>query len=187
MAQGHGVRRVEAVELTGRCCIVRGAETAAAIPRRTKRQGVHMNWLGKLALGLAAVGVSGCTVVTVRPVESSLAFSEVCIDENPKVIVSGFLGVVQDGFERNGIKTRVYDNVPAEGCPVILTYTATQSWDFVTYLDHAELRLMDQERNQLGYGEFHLRGDGGIAPSKWKSVRSKMDPVIDQLLAGVRR
>lgn len=146
-----------------------------------------MKLLGKLALGLAVVGVSGCTVVTVRPVESSLAFSEVCIDENPKVIVSGFLGVVQEGFVRNGIKTRVYDNVPAEGCPVILTYTATQSWDFVTYLDHAELRLMDQERNQLGYGEFHLRGDGGIAPSKWKSVRSKMNPVIDRLLAEVRR
>jgi len=36
----------------------------------------------------------------------------------------------------------------------------------------------------VGYGEFHLRGKGGYSMYKWQGTKAKMDPVIDQLLAG---
>jgi len=67
-------------------------------------------------------------------------------------------------------------------CEFFVTYTALQTWDFATYMTHAEVRLNGMWQ-QIAYGEFHLKGGGGLALNKWRSTRSKMDPVIDELLA----
>jgi hypothetical protein len=32
---------------------------------------------------------------------------------------------------------------------------------------------------------YHLKGGGGLSVMKWQGTASKMDPVIDELLAGV--
>lgn len=126
--------------------------------------------------------LSGCTSVKVSNVDPSLKISHVCIEKNPKVIVGDFLPVVQEGFTRHGITTEIYkENLPAY-CKYHLTYTAFRKWGMANYMHHAELRLY-KGNEKIGDAEYHLNGGGGLALNKWASVESKMDPVIDQLLA----
>ncbi len=128
--------------------------------------------------------VSACTAVSVKPLDKSLSISIICIKNNPKVIVPGFLSVVRNGFEDHGITTVMLDDTKKEKCEAILTYTALQSWDITTYLSHAELRLEDRGGKRLAYAEYHLVGKGGFSLTKWASVKSKMEPVIKELLTG---
>lgn len=130
---------------------------------------------------ISALLLSACTSVIVRPVDSSLGIRHVCIQENPKVLVSDFIPVVRDGFDRHGIATEVYSGTKPEKCEYTLTYTALRSWDFAPYLSHAELRL-EKDGRQIGYGEYHLKGKGGLSLTKWASTKEKMDPVLDGLL-----
>jgi len=83
----------------------------------------------------------GCTSVRVQPIDATVALRHVCIEENPKVIVTDFLPVVRDGFDRHHVSTQVYTGDAPPGCDVILAYTALRSWDFAPYLSHAELHL----------------------------------------------
>jgi hypothetical protein len=124
---------------------------------------------------------AGCTSVNVRPLDPDLHVDHVCIRENPDVIVKDFLPVLRDGFQRHGISTDVYSAIRDDACPYVLTYTALQSWDFALYLSHAELRL-EHDGRQIAFAEYHLKGKGGFSMAKWQSVKTKMDPVIDQLL-----
>lgn len=127
----------------------------------------------------------GCTSVSVRPVSSGLDIPDVCIEEHPKVIVDDFLLVVRDGFERHGIATKVVTKPAPKECEYVLTYTAFKNWDLGTYLHHAELRL---ERNGriIGSAEYHLVNKGGLSLMKWQGTKTKMDPVIDELLANIK-
>lgn len=135
-----------------------------------------------LAPCAAALMLSGCTAVDVRPVATQ-SLDTVCIVNNPAVIVDDFVDVVRDGFSRHGIATHVVQDQSAPDCPTTLTYTARRSWDMAPYLVHAEMRLWQGGR-QIGYGEYHLRGKGGFALTKWQGTRTKMDPVLDQMLEG---
>jgi len=140
----------------------------------------------KRLICLAAIAaVAGCTSVKVKPVSSIGPGTQVCIVNNPKVIVEGFVDVVRDGFSRHGLPTKLVNEDAASTCDVTLTYTALRSWDLAPYLSHAELRLW-KGGMQIGSAEYHLRGKGGYSLTKWKGVKSKMDPVVDQLLASVR-
>jgi hypothetical protein len=124
----------------------------------------------------------GCTSVTVRPVDRAVQLKHVCIRENPKVWVNDFLPVLQDGFNRHGISTEVFSEAADSHCEFIVTYTARQSWDFANYLAHAELRL-ERQGQQVAFAEYHLRGGGGLSLMKWQGTKTKMDPVIDELLS----
>ena len=77
--------------------------------------------------------VAGCTSVNVRPVSSELNITNVCIEENPKVIVGDFLSVLRDGFDRHGIATKVVNRPAPNECEYVLTYTALNNWDLGTY------------------------------------------------------
>lgn len=125
--------------------------------------------------------ITGCTAINVRPVDPSLQITNICIEENPKVIVEDFLSVVRDRIEYHGIETAVLRNPDPDECEYIMTYTAFKTWDVVSYLHHAELRL---ERNgrTIGKAEYHLKGQGGFSLMKWQSTKTKMDPVVDELL-----
>jgi hypothetical protein len=46
----------------------------------------------------------------------------------------------------------------------------------------AELRLT-KGGLEVARANYHLRGKGGLSLNKWASTKSKMDPVIDELLA----
>ncbi|MEA2018755.1 MAG: Sbal_3080 family lipoprotein [Campylobacterota bacterium] len=126
---------------------------------------------------------SGCSTKTVVPVSNEHQLSHVCIEDNPKVKVGDFLGVVTDIFNEHGISTEKYViNDKPTYCEVNMTYTATRKWDMATYLNHAELRLY-KNNQKIGYAEYHLTGGGGLDLSKWASVKSKMTPIIEELLA----
>jgi hypothetical protein len=105
----------------------------------------------------------------------------VCIQENPKVQVSDFVTVVRDGLNRHNIASEVFSGQMPASCEYVLTYTALRAWDFTPYLRHAEIRI-EKAGRQVAYGEYHLKGKGGLALNKWASTRTKLDPVIDRLL-----
>lgn len=131
-----------------------------------------------------ALSLAACTSIQVRSVDQKL--QTVCIVENPKVTVPDFVAILRDGLSRHDIVTSVVSNDNASSCPVTLTYTALRSWDFSTYVSHAELRLWSNGK-QIGSADYHLRNKGGLALTKWASTKSKMDPVIDQLITGKPR
>jgi hypothetical protein len=134
----------------------------------------------RLMVAGALLALTACTAVNVRSVGPQ-ALGNVCIVNNPAVIVDDFVDVVRDGFDRHGIATSLVASQSTPGCTTTLTYTALRSWDFAPYLTRAELRLW-QGGHQVGYAEYHLRGKGGFALTKWQGTHAKMDPVIDALL-----
>jgi hypothetical protein len=133
-----------------------------------------------LVVGLPFL-LTACTSVQVRPPDPALAIKHVCIQENPKVLVTDFVPVVRDGFDRHGISTEVFSGTKPADCDYVLTYTALRSWDFAPYLSHAELRL-EKEGRQVAFAEYHLVGKGGFSLMKWQGTKAKIDPVIDELL-----
>lgn len=124
---------------------------------------------------------SACTSVQVQPIASDINPEKICIEENPKVIVGDFLEVVRNRIEYHGIDTDVYENEIPEGCEYTMEYTAFKNWDIGTYMHHAELRL-EKNGRKVGYAEYHLNGKGGLSLMKWQGTKTKMDPVVDQLL-----
>ncbi len=93
------------------------------------------------------------------------------------------INVICDNFERHDISTKIYTNDMPSECEFHLSYMCNMTWDLANYMHHAELRLYHR-KNQVGYAEYHLNGTGGLSVMKWNSTKSKMDPVIDELLAG---
>lgn len=128
--------------------------------------------------------LSGCTSMRVDPLQAAPSF--MCIKHNPKVLVSDFVPVMQEGFSRHGIETRVYKQaIPRAECQYLVTYSARRSWDMVPYLSQAELQILGPDRTQLASADYHLRGKGGLSPMKWQGTKAKIDPLLDQLLASV--
>ena len=70
--------------------------------------------------------------MTINQLDATYNIKHVCIEENPKVIVSQFLGVIEDGFQNHSITTEVYVGERPSHCEFNLTYTALQSWDWLS-------------------------------------------------------
>lgn len=125
--------------------------------------------------------LTACAKVYVQPVAEHHGLSDVCIQRNEKVVVEDFLPVVIDGLKRHGISSTVFNDQVPDDCDAILSYTARRSWAFTPFLAHAELRLHG-DNVLIAEAVYHLNAKGGLHLTKWKSVKSKMDPVIDELL-----
>jgi hypothetical protein len=121
-------------------------------------------------------------LVEVHSVPPSLAIESVCIKVNAAVQDADFLPVLQHGFGRHRIATRMIDEHVPEDCEFVVSYTARRSWDLKSYLSHAELRI-DRQGREIGSAVYHLKNKGGFSTSKFDSTREKIDPIIDQLLA----
>jgi hypothetical protein len=130
---------------------------------------------------IAVCMLSACTSVTVLAVDSAKhPIDTVCIERNDAVVVDDFLAVVEQGFIRHGLETAVYDGNLPESCEYSLWYTAERGWDIAPYLDFVELRLKQRGKT---IGTATYRHSGGFGFNKWNSTKSKMNPVIDKLLA----
>lgn len=105
---------------------------------------------------------------------------------NPKVIVEDFLPVIRNGFNHHGIRTKVVAKPAPKECEYVLTYTAFKTWDMAMYLHHAELTL-EKDGKIIGSAVYHLTGQGGLSPMKHQSTKTKMNPVIDELLANLKK
>ncbi len=147
---------------------------------------------------------SGCTSVTVKPLAASYNVRRICIRENPKVIIEDFVPVIADGLRRHSIesefiastmdKARLQNKdigkpdqyymeltpVP-DACDFNLTYTARRSWDLGTYLSTADISISDK-KSVIANANYHLIGKGGLSLFKWQGVKTKIDPVMDELL-----
>lgn len=134
-----------------------------------------------VAGGLA---VSACTSVQVNAVAEQQvnAIQQICIVNNPKVLVTDFVPVVQKRLQHHGIASRVVEGSEAAACAYQLHYSAKRSWDFTPYMSWAELKLYQNEV-LIANAEYKLVGKGGLSLTKWQSVETKMTPVIDQLFA----
>ncbi len=134
-----------------------------------------------LTLSCALYG--SCTSVDVKRVQySNNPIKLVYIQQNPDVAVDELLSVIENGFQRRGIQTKIIINEKVPESAYVLTYTASRGWDFTPYLKHAELRLKEGNR-LVGYAVYHHRGGFGL--NKWASTESKMTPVVNELLAGL--
>jgi len=131
----------------------------------------------------AAVAVSACTSMSVQPVDPALNVSHVCIQENPQVIIDGFVEFLQDDFQRHGITTEVIGTQRPRHCEYVLSYTARRSWDITTYMSTASLSLTRNGRG-IASVNYRLKGKGGMSLAKFKGTESKLDGIVDQLLAG---
>ncbi len=154
-----------------------------------------------LLFSLAGIG---CTSVTVTPLDSYHQVKTLCIRENPKVTVPDFVPVIQDGLNRHEIQSewipfdarystqpiepeesvddRYYMYITAlpDTCEYSLAYTARRSWDLGTYLSTADIEISDST-SIVASANYHLIGKGGFSLYKWQGVKTKIDPVMDQL------
>lgn len=135
-------------------------------------------------LGLGALVLSGCTTLTANhPVDHGelKTIRNICIEDNPKVIVPNFKEILASSFSRHAITTRVTGQGDSENCEYLLKYNALRSWDFVTYMTDADLDLQKNGKT-ISFANFHLKGGGGLAFTKWRSTESKVDMLVNELL-----
>lgn len=134
-----------------------------------------------LGITLALLALSACTTVNVRSIDPiANPIQLVCIQENPDVAVDDFLTIVESGFQRHGIRTIIYKDKKPDRCEYTLTYTASRGWDLVPFMKYAELRLRHGDET-ISLATY--KHSGGFALNKWASTASKLDPVLDELLA----
>lgn len=135
----------------------------------------------KLLYLLPLVSLGACTSIHVQPVGSDFKPEYICIEENPKVIVEDFISIIRNRIEHHGYSTRIVQPGNAENCEYLLTYVAYKNWDMGNYMHKAELRL-DKNNEKIASAEYRLKGKGGFSLMKWNSTKSKMNPVVDELL-----
>lgn len=123
----------------------------------------------------------GCVSSKVVPVPGFYEMKHVAIEKNDKVIVGDLLDIIRDRFDKHGITTEVITPYDKEKHEYIMTYVGYKKWDIVSYLRHAEIRIRKNGK-LIGDGEYHLFGGGGLDLRKFYSTRSKMNPIIDELL-----
>lgn len=133
---------------------------------------------------LSGTALTGCTSVRVNAVAAEHRIDHICIQNNPKVIVSDFVSVMQEGFQSHGITSELGTGSTSPDCLFTASYTARRSWDFAPYLTDAQIDIQRDGR-QIASANYHLKGGGGFSLNKWASTRAKMLPVIDELLAQV--
>ena len=140
--------------------------------------------IGVAAVVLGSVILQGCTAVRVNAVSSAERIEHVCIEQNARVTVGDFVSVMQEGFQHHGITSSVV--APPANCKYTSTYTARRTWDITTYLSEAQIDIQRDGRT-IATANYHLRGKGGLTLTKFAGTRSKILPVMDQLLAQVAR
>ena len=134
-----------------------------------------------ITLALTMIVFTGCTSIKVTPIPALYNVQKITIKNNPKVIVSDYVPVIREGFDRHGISTEISDNVSNNKDKFSATYTALRNWDIIPYLTHGEVKVWYKGRI-IGSATYHLIGNGGLSFYKWQGVKTKIDPVMDQLL-----
>jgi hypothetical protein len=132
------------------------------------------------ALAAAAI-VSGCAITQqVRPVATA-GISEICIRNNPDVMMKEFPKELRAQVETKGLKTSTFDGERPAGCKHHLEYTANWRWDLAMYLVFADLRVYE---NGLLVGQATYDAHGGGANfGKFGATAEKLKPLVDELFA----
>lgn len=137
-----------------------------------------------LAVGVLGLSITGCTSIQVKNSEGfqPQSVKQICVINNPKVIIAGFDDSIVRSFARYNINARIYpENSKPALCETTMNYTALRTWDVVTYMSYAKFTLMKEGRI-VSEAEFRLKGKGGFALNKWRSTDTKIDELVDQLV-----
>ncbi|MEY4720233.1 MAG: hypothetical protein RL563_2851 [Pseudomonadota bacterium] len=133
---------------------------------------------------LFALIFTGCSIKnTVIPVEKQL--SELCIKNNKKVLMEGFLPELIKQIEQNNIKTVLIEEFDKVSCPNSMEYTANWRWDLVMYLTYAELRVYESD-TLLGKGIYDATW-GGARLDKFGKTENKLKPITDELFKNQKK
>jgi hypothetical protein len=136
----------------------------------------------RIMLFLTLAALVGCTSLEVRALPSQpVKIDCVCIKKNADVNVDDFVQVVQEGFARHGLTTKLIDGPMPADCHYVLEYTADRWWDMAPYMADARLTIT-KDGAYLSSGHYHLNGHGGFDLGKYAGTASKLNPVIDQML-----
>jgi hypothetical protein len=134
------------------------------------------------ALAIMCAAFAGCTSVTVKPLPAQTRIQHICIQDNPRVQVGDFVSVMQEGFQKHAITSQLVNTNAAGKCEYTSTYTATRTWDMAMYMTDAQIDILRDGR-QIAFANYHLKGGGGLSLNKWANTRTKILPVIDEMLA----
>ncbi len=130
-----------------------------------------------------AIITSGCTIKSVRvnPLNTNAHHIKmICIQKNDKVVVDEFLPIVQSAFRRHNINTKVYSGSVPASCKYKLSYVAHGKWDLYLYLSSASMEII--QNNEI-IASVVYNGPTGLNPLKRTSSESKINPLVDALLA----
>lgn len=118
-----------------------------------------------------------------QPIAPNRPIDEIGILENPKVIIADFLSVVQNGIERNRLRSKTYREIP-NTCTYVLEYVAFQKWYLSLFMYEANIKLYHAQE-LIGAANYKLPtgifGGGGMNPAKWNSTKEKLDPLLYEL------
>ena len=125
--------------------------------------------------------LEGCAITqTIRPVAAG-RISEICIQENPSVLMKAFPRELRSQIERKGIRTSTYTGDKPLACRHHLEYTANWRWDWAMYLAYADLRVYE-DGLLVGQATYDALG-GGANYGKFGSTSAKLKPLVDELFA----
>lgn len=132
-----------------------------------------------LVLAGLCLALTGCSITqTVDPIKATNV-SQVCVLDNPKVLMDDFQGELQRQIQAKGLATKQYSNARPADCSHYLEYTANWGWDMAMYLTYAEMRVYDHE-GLAGQAVYDARRGGGRL-DKFGRTAEKIHPLIDQL------
>jgi hypothetical protein len=137
-----------------------------------------------LAFLLLALALSGCSITkSIDPIKAEV--SQVCVLDNPKVLMDEFQPELQRQIEEKGFPTKAYRGARPADCSHHLEYTANWQWDMAMYLTYAEMRVYDR-KGLAGQAVYNARNGGGRL-DKFGRTAEKIRPLIDELFGFATR
>lgn len=139
-----------------------------------------------IAIGLAAILLTGCAGRNVQPAMDAKQINNVCIEINPAVQVDDFLSALQSAFYLNGVKSETYFGTRPQYCEYVVKYTARRSWDVVPYLAYFNI-VVEKDNVAVAYGEWKIKFMGRFSLAKWKDSSTLVHPIVKRMLIGKTR
>ena len=129
---------------------------------------------------VCCIVLSGCSSPRYFVLPVTQQMTNTCVVENIRVTVSGFKYLIIEKIQDKGIPVKGIDKI-TDWCDYRVNYTARRSWDIGgTFLSYAEVEVFNQSNNhKVGYVE--LRVSNNLRFDKYRSVETKMKPLLDKL------
>ena len=137
----------------------------------------------------AAALFAGCTTpqTAVEPIPAQTPISEICIQENPKVVIPEVLSLIEQAISRHGLRSTTYRDIP-NSCTYVLQYVAFYTWlGKPTFKDRGLGRAnidLYQDKKLIGSARYVIPReprDGRADPERAISTKAKLDPLLDEL------
>lgn len=137
-----------------------------------------------LVFSVLLFALTGCSITkSVEPIKAPV--SQVCVLDNPKVLMKEFQPELQRQIEEKGFPTKVYTGSRPDDCSHHLEYTANWYWDMAMYLTYAEMRVYDL-RGLAGKAVYDARRGSGRL-DKFGRTAEKIRPLVDELFGSATK